>query len=267
MNRKLLSETVRIGLFVLGAVGLAETVGFFFLQEWTQAIIPWELNRLAGIFLSSICAASSFPMIWIAFSKQYAALTGGAINFAVLFAGFAAFSFQVYAVNPRQPVLVFGLICAAGLLATLGLIFFGLSHTFDNARPVPGLVRISFLVFAANLVIAGVMLALKRPNVFPWELTSQQSVLYGWIFLGAGSYFLYGFLRPAWGNAHGQFFGFLAYDLILIGPFVALFFGSEPFLIPNLVYYIFMLTYSGALAVYYLFVNSETRISFQPSSE
>jgi hypothetical protein len=231
-------------LFVLGVIGLAETVGFFFLQDWTRALIPWELNRLAGIFLSSICAASACPILWIALSQEYAALTAGGMDFMVMFAGFAGFSFQAYAANPRQPVLVFGLICTAGFLTALGLIYFGLRHPFNNARRVPGLVRFSFGAFAANLVVTGLLLVLGRPNVFPWQLTHQQSVLYGWIFLGAAGYFL-------------------VYDLILIVPFVALLFGREPFLAPNLLYYIAVLVYSGGLAVYFLFVRQETRISFK----
>jgi hypothetical protein len=144
------------------------------------------------------------------------------------------------------------------------LISFGLRHRFHDARPVPAIVRISFIFFMLNLMIAGTLLVLKQPNVFPWQLTPQQSVLYGWIFLGAAGYFLYGVLRPVWSNARGQLLGFLAYDLILIGPFIALFFGEEPFLLPNLVYYIAALIYSGGLGVYYLFLNPETRISFKP---
>jgi hypothetical protein len=264
VSRDLFSNVVRSALFLFGIVGIVETIGFFFLQDWARSLVPWELNRMAGVFLSSICAASTSPMLWIALSREYAAVTGGAINFVILFSGFAIFSFGVFAANPRPPVFVFGVFCLLGCLFVLGLIPFGLRHPFQDKRRVPAIVRISFFLFFINLSLAGVMLVLNRPNVFPWQLTPQQSVLYGWIFLGAAAYFLYGVLRPVWGNAHGQLFGFLAYDLILIGPFIALLFGEEPFLLPNLVYYIAMLIYSGALGVYYLFLNRETRISFKP---
>src|SRR5688572_12325991 len=161
MSRDLLSNVVRYGLFVFGIVGLIETFGFFILQDWVRSLVPWELNRLAGVFLSSICAASALPMLWIALSKEYAALTGGAINFVILFGGFAAFSFGVFTANPRPPVLVFGLISLAGCLGTLGLIAFGLRHPFQDARRVPGIVRISFILFIINLTAAGMMLVLK----------------------------------------------------------------------------------------------------------
>jgi len=265
MNKNLITKIVRYGLIVFGLIGLAEAYGFFVLQDWAKALVPWELSSLSGIFMASICAASSCPMLWIAFSEEYAALTGGGINFAVMFGGFAAFSFKIYlTVNPRPEILLFGSICAAGFIATLGLIYFGLHHTFRNSRSLPSFVRILFGFLTVNLILAGSLLVLKRPNIFPWELTPQQSVLYGWIFLGAAFYFLYGFFRPVWGNAHGQFLGFLAYDLVLIVPFIALLLSKKPFILPNLVYYIVVLIVSALLAVYYLFANQDTRISFKP---
>jgi hypothetical protein len=258
-------RALRYGLLGLAAIGFVLMFGFFTLQNWVTGLIPWELNRLAGIFLSSICAASSFPILWIALRREYAAVTGGGVNFAIMFAGFGALAFQAYFTAPRLPLLLFGLYCAAGFIASLGLIYLGLHQPFHDARPMPRLARISFVIFAGILTVTGLELVLKRPDVFPWQLTPQQSVLYGWIFLGAASYFYYGFFRPFWGHAEGQLLGFLAYDLILIVPFVALFFGNEPFLVPNLVFYIGALVYSGALAIWYLFVNRVTRISFTPS--
>ena len=263
MNREFLTKVVRYGLIVFALVGIAETIGFFLLQNWVTSLVPWELNRMAGIFLSSICIAFSLPMLWISLSQEYAGLAGGAINFAIIFGGFTAFSLKVYAATARQPVLVFGTITLTGFLVTLGLIYFGFRHNFKDVRPTPVLVRYSFLAYFINLTYSGMQLVLSKPDVFPWQLTHQQSVLYGWIFLGASTYFLYGFLRPVLGNAHGQLLGFLAYDLILIIPFIGLFFGNEPILVPNLVYYIAVLVYSGSLGIYFLFINKETRISFQ----
>src|SRR5881392_3773200 len=43
--------------------------------------------------------------------------------------------------------------------------------------------------------------------------------MFGLIFLGAATYFIYGALDPHWGNAVGQLAGFLAYDLVLLSPF------------------------------------------------
>jgi hypothetical protein len=44
-------------------------------------------------------------------------------------------------------------------------------------------------------------------------------------------------IRPRWGNAFGQLLSFLAYDLVLIVPFVALFDTVPPERMVNLVVY------------------------------
>ena len=64
---------------------------------------------------------------------------------------------------------------------------------------------------------------------------------------------------PRWHSARGQLLGFLAYDLILIGPFLAHFNTVNPVHRLSLTIYTLVLVYSGALAVYYLFVNKTTR--------
>jgi hypothetical protein len=79
------------------------------------------------------------------------------------------------------------------------------------------------------------------------------SVMYGWMFLGAACYFAYGVLRPYVWNMTGQLLGFLAYDLVLIGPFVRHLWQVEPAMLPNLLVYIAVLLYSGGLAVWALF--------------
>jgi hypothetical protein len=51
--------------------------------------------------------------------------------------------------------------------------------------------------------------------------------------------------------------GFLAYDVVLIVPFMQHFQTVRPDLWTNLVAYVAVLVYSAALAAYYLFVRRE----------
>ena len=95
--------------------------------------------------------------------------------------------------------------------------------------------------------------------VFPWDLNPDSSVVFGCIFLGDAFYFLYALLRPRWGNAFGQLLSFLAYDLVLIVPFVLLIDTVKPDRIFGLIVYITVLLYSGGLAVYYLLIDPQTR--------
>ena len=128
--------------------------------------------------------------------------------------------------------------------------------------PMPAPVRYSFALFAVVLFLVGTALVLKRPNIFPWVLSTELSVLYGWIFLGAMCYFIYGFFVPKWANAKGQLLGFLAYDLVLIVPYLSHFSKVSDELRLSLIIYVAVIIYSGLLAIYYLFINPSTRLQW-----
>jgi hypothetical protein len=263
MQSNTFSTLLRYGLCALGLGGLVLTFGLFTSASWATALIPWELSRLGAIFLASIAAASAFPILWLALTREYGAIAGGAINFSIMFAGFGGLAFVANANNPRTELVLFGIFCVAGLVSSLALLYYGLRQPIHDRRPMPRAVRISFMVFVVILTVVGSVLVLKVPNIFPFTLTPQQSVLYGWIFVGAATYFAYALYRPLWGNAEGQLLGFLAYDLLLILPFAALFFGTEPYNALSLVIYIAILIYSGALAIYFLFLNPSSRINLR----
>jgi len=123
-------------------------------------------------------------------------------------------------------------------------------------------VRRSFGVFAVVLTGAGSAL-LARAGIFPWQLGQQTSVMFGLIFLGAAAYFTCGAADPHWGNAAGQLAGFLAYDLVLIAPYLEHFRTARGGSLISLIIYIAFLLYSGTLAAYYLFASDATRISLK----
>jgi len=127
-------------------------------------------------------------------------------------------------------------------------------------------VRVSFGIFVATLLLAGTALILRMP-IFPWDLNPDSSVVFGCIFLGDAFYFIYALLRPYWGNAFGQLLSFLAYDLVLIVPFLQLLESVKPGHMQSLIVYIVVLIYSGGLAVYYLFLNPQTRAGSQSKDE
>jgi hypothetical protein len=79
------------------------------------------------------------------------------------------------------------------------------------------------------------------------------------MFLGAAVYFAYGLLRPSWLNSAGQLIGFLAYDLVLIVPFLTRLPATAPEFRLGLYIYTTVVTLSGLLAIYYLFLHKPTR--------
>ncbi len=250
----------RIGLIVAGALSLALAVGFFFGAPWATNLWLWQDSRLSYIFVSSILAAIGIPVIWIGWSGEFAAAQGGALDLALTDAGAAIFLFQLSR-DTGEPRLFIGSIAFAILFfVSVGVYLWSRRYSTTDTRALPPLVRFSFAAFAAVLIVAGSLLILRIPNIFPWPLKPNSSVLYGLIFWGAAVYFIHAILHPKWNYGAGQLAGFLAYDLILIGPFLAHFATVLPEHRTSLVIYTAVLIYSGGLAIYYLFINKSTQL-------
>jgi hypothetical protein len=248
---------IRALIFFGGLIILGFAIGFVFRQPFATAIWPWENGRYSYLFIGSILAAVSAAAIWIGWSGELGALPAGSLNVFVIALTTSIYFFNL-AAQGRSDILPFGV--ASVLMAVISGAAFLWSRrlSLTDQRPTPMPVRVSFGIFIAALFLAGGALALRLP-VFPWDLNPDSSVVFGCIFLGDAFYFLYGLYRPRWGNAFGQLLSFLAYDLVLIVPFVLLFNTVPPERMPNLVVYTAVLIYSGGLAVYYLFIDSKTR--------
>ncbi len=244
---------LRIVLVTVGLASLVLAAGFWLQQPWATSLWPWPGSRLSNVFLAAILAASGVPVVWIGWRGELAAITAGAIDLIVTYAGFAAYAIGTWAGAPqRSAALNFALACLAGAVVCLLLLLRVRKIPFRDTRPLPWTVRVSFFAFCATLACLGAALVSNAANVFPWRIGAEQSVLYGWIFIGAACYFLYALLHPVRGNATGQMLGFLAYDLVLIVPFARHFETVEPALRINLVVYTFVLVYSALLAVLFL---------------
>jgi len=164
--------------------------------------------------------------------------------------------------------------CGLFVLFNILLFFWSRSIPIRDPRPTPWPVRISFAVFIVVLVAVGTALILKTPRIFPWPLNPDSSVVFGWMFLGDAFYFLYALLNARWQYARAQLWSFLAYDLVLIGPFIRRFSTINPALNPeadpalyqdlfnSLTVYTAVLIYSGLLAIYYLLLNAKTRAAW-----
>jgi hypothetical protein len=245
---------------VFGGIGfLVLTAGFFWQMAWATALWPWPDGRLSYIFLSSITAAVAAPMIWIGMSAEFGAARGGAVNLGITAAGTAAYMFILYGREQRLQLLVSAVVAAVLTLVNVGIYVWSSRQPIRERRRQPLLVRVSFGLFIVILLLVAGLLIGQAPVVFPWPLRPESSVIFGLIFLGAGSYFAVGLRSASWHGAKGQLIGFLAYDLVLIGPYLAHFAAVDPAHRLSLILYVAVLVYSGALAIYYLFLNPGTR--------
>ena len=242
---------------VSGLVFLVFAFGFILRLPFATAIWPWEDGRYSYLFIGSILAAVSAAALWVGWTGKFGALPAGSLNVFVIAITTSIYFFQL-ASQGRANMALFGTFAALAAATSLAAFFWSLKIPLKESRPMPKPVKVSFWIFIASLFLAGGALILQAP-IFPWALNPDSSVVFGCIFLGNAFYFLYGMFRPNWHNALGQLLSFLAYDLVLIVPFVGLLNTVEPERYINLVVYTAVLVYSGGLAVYYLFINPQTR--------
>lgn len=252
-------NSFRYPLIVTGILLMAIALGFAFQNDWVISWWPWADSRLSYIFVGSIIAAASTAVLWIGWSGEWGALAGGALNILLIALGSAGYLLVLYSQRGQMLLLIYGIISVLVAVAS-GVAFVWASRIpLRDVRSMPRLVRISFGIFATALLLASLALIIRVPTIFPWSLNPDSSVIFGLIFVGNASYFIYGLLKPRWHFARGQLLSFLAYDLVLIIPFLNHFAAVRPEHALSLISYIAVLVYSGALAVYFLFFNPPTK--------
>ncbi|OLE05242.1 MAG: hypothetical protein AUG82_04820 [Ktedonobacter sp. 13_1_20CM_4_53_11] len=254
-----MNKILRIVLTIVGMLSLILAVGFCLRLPWTVRLWPWADSFLPYPFLGSITAATTASLLWIGLSGELRSAAGGALHLTVFYAGLASSLFLLSQHGGDQNLLMGATVCAAGALVSLAMFLWFRRYPLRESRPMPLLVRISFRMFVVVLVLVGSGILLQIPNVFAWKLQPTSSVLLGWFFLGAACYFLYGLVHPSWQKACGQLWAFLAYDLVIIVPYLLHFALVRPEQLPSLLVNTLVLLYSGALAIYYLLVKKETR--------
>ncbi len=255
-----MNRIAQYSFIALAVITLLLTVGFYLQMSWATDLWMWPDGRLTYIFIASITAAIAAPVFWMGLKREWGAAVGGAINLVIQAAGIMLFLLQLAGQTSDSNLMMYALAFGAFALANVGIFLWSRRVPLRDTRPIPRPVYFSFVVFTVVLAAVAVALLLKLPVVFPWPLKAETSVIIGWVFAGTVTYFVYPLLRPGWGNAQGQLLGFLAYDLILIVPFLQHFNDVLPEHRLSLTIYTGVLIYSGVLAIYYLFLHKSTLI-------
>lgn len=259
-----MTRLMRYILLFVAAAQLLFAAAFAF--QWPFAVNLWPFpgtTPLTFIFIASIFAAAAAPTLWVAASEQYGALAGIGLDYLAILLPVAVLSFRLGAAGENPGTATYGIVCVFGALFGLGLFLWSARIPIADKRPMPRPVRWSFVIFIIALLIVATRLILRAPNIIPWKITPDLSLIIGWMFVGAAFYFVYGLARPSWANSTGQLLGFLAYDLVLIGPFIKRLPTTPPEFQAGLTIYTVVVVYSGLLAIYYLFLNSPTRWWFR----
>lgn len=249
---------IRRGLLAVSVIQVAFALAFAFGVAAVTDLWPLpDTTPTSMLFIGSIVAAAAASTLWCVATAEEGAVAGIALDYVLIFAPTAILVLSL--AEGRRPFIVFGVGCAFGTAFGLWLLRRSVRIPIRDTRPMPGPVRVSFVIFILALLAVGGSLILRTPDVLPWLVTLDTGVVFGWMFIGAAAYFVYALLRPSWHNSAGQLAGFLAYDAVLLVPFLLRLPTIEPQLRPSLIIYLVVLTYSGLLAIYYLFVNARTR--------
>lgn len=260
-----MTKTIRTGLVLVGIILIGLSISFFTRQPWAVAAWPWQDKLLAFAFVAAMQAAIAAALFWIAITGELGAMAAGALNLLVMMGGLAIYMGIQATATGRPIFLIYTLACLSFAVFNLWLFQWARRQPLRDTRPLPTLVRFSYLLFIIALATVGLALILQTPNVLPWEVEKPTSVVLGWMFLGDAFYFLYPLVQFGWGKArwHGaaaQLWSFLAYDLVLLGPFFQRLQGIDPGYRNSLIVYTLILLYSGGLALYCFFVSRNTRV-------
>lgn len=245
---------------VAGLVFTLLAIGFLAGWPWVEQLWPFILDetRLGQLFLCSIAIAIALPALWIAATGSVRSAAAGSIDLVVMFGAMSAYLLSQSGDRPDLRGYAVGTAVAASIL--LGAFVHAQRQPWLDTRRMPTILRVAFVGFAVALVLVAVQLIRQSPGIFPWPLAAGSSVMYGFIFLGAAVYFIVGVIEARWASATGQLIGFLAYDLVLIIPFVQRF-GSVPAEHrTSLIVYTAVLVVSGVLALWYLLLAPSTRL-------
>ena len=248
----------RVSFVILGVLSFILTIGLCTKMPLMTNILPSTSSFPLYTFLASITASISASLLWIGFSGELGAGAGGALDLAVFYAGLAIFQLhsQQYGSQHLLTGVILWLLVAS---VSLGIFLWFRRYPIGDEQLLPLPLRISFGGFVVVLLLAGTALLLRVPNVFAWPLNPLSSAIMGCFFLGSACYFLYGLFIPRWHNACGQLWSFLAYDIVLIVPFLLHFATVNPARMPSLIVNTLILVFSSVLALYYLLIKKETR--------
>jgi hypothetical protein len=203
--------------------------------------------------------------LYIGATGKLAPAVTSAINYMLVFGGTGILYLQLYfqgADSASQPMLI--VIGVFSLLVALISIFLFLSVRdipVSDPTPMPKALRIAVMVITLFVGMTSVSLIVFKINLLPWGGTTLFGLLYGWLFAGTGASLLYGLVRNKWEIVSAQLLAFLAYDIVLIPPFIDFFNKVQADKLPGFIVYFGFVTGSAIVAVYYLFFDRRTCIT------
>ena len=256
---------MRYILLAFGILSAALAVGYFLQMPWALATWPWQDGRLSNIFISSVLAAVAAAMLWIGTSAQFAGAAGGFLHMATMLGGAALVFFPLGQERADPRLTAYAVVCAVAAACCVAAFAWAQRQPILIDRRLPTALRVWCVLYILILIPPGIALIRRAPGIMPWPLKPESSMVYGWIFVAAIWSFAYPLWRPRVEHIRVGLIGFLAYDAVLLVPFVRHFETVRPELYVSLLLYIVALSVSTVVSIYYLVLSRQTRIGSDPS--
>jgi hypothetical protein len=216
-------QLLRLLLIAIVAAQVPVGIGLYMDAGWATNLWPLPDVRMTYIFLASIVASTAVLIIWPLIRDDIGALRAAALNLSTATPPLGLYLLwlsrnadNAHLVAPGIAFVLFGV----AWMATgrwLGAI------PVRNTHTLPKIVRIVFLGFCVLLIPLGSALLFQMEKIFPWTISPENSTVAGVIFLSAAALFLFVLANPLWIYGEAGFASFLAYDLVLVVPYLDFF--------------------------------------------
>jgi hypothetical protein len=242
-----------------GVAVIALGLGYFAGLPYAAASWPWSESPFDFLLVSAFLVAAGAVLVWLGTTGEWGAAKAATANVGAMNAGAAIFLGARFAATRDARLLVRAIAFAVFAAANLAVFLWSRRHPIRDVRPAPRPVRVASAVYAAVLAVAATELLRRSETIFPWALEATTETMFGWLFLGSAIYFAAGVGATRWHEVRGQLLAFLAYDLVLVVPYLAMFDGVYRDHLASLVVYVSVIIGSALFSAYYLFVHRATR--------
>ena len=203
--------------------GIVIIAGLFFLL--LGVLFMWGTPKIPAFWLNlylvgATLVAYAIPTLWIAATQTYKAFVGGGLCMIAAFGGAGMYLLRLSL--QMTGVMQAGEFCLYIALLAFWLLFLGLKVPKRKVDRIPLTTQWLFAIVLTVSLLEGLYLVVPLPGHFPWLLTPELSVLYGWILIGSSLFFGWSLIQPIWENGYPLLYALLVYDALLIGPLLSL---------------------------------------------
>ncbi len=207
-------QIVRWIVFIIGLFFLF--LGMMFLLGTPKMPTFWINGYLMGVLLTTY----AIPTLWISVTKTYRVLAGGGLAALITFGGVSIYLLRLSL--QMTGILELGEYCLSFAVLSLWFLFLGWKLPKRKSLRLPFTTQLLFALILTTLIMKGIFLVIPLPGFFPWLLTPQLSVIYGWFLIGSCFFIAWSLFSPIWENAYPLLYAILVYDALMIGPYLSL---------------------------------------------